>query len=47
MRCKLAAVCKHYKTDSYTCNSGDEANSYCGSYRQFKNQNINLRIITI
>jgi hypothetical protein len=33
--CKYARMCRHYRSENYTCGDEDEAWTYCGTYDVF------------
>ena len=36
-RCKYASLCRFYQSEGYTCNDGEEAETYCATYDLFGN----------
>jgi hypothetical protein len=46
MECKFTNPCKYYKKESITFNDDEEADGYCGCYRQFRNLMIIKTCIT-
>jgi len=37
VRCKYASLCRFYQREGYTCNDGEEAETYCATFDLFEN----------